>query len=56
MAAQDKIQSLSIYLQNMKDRLSAEKDPSRKKWLEKEVSFHQKKLDALKMGGEPSKK
>lgn len=56
MAAQDKIASLTTYVQNMKDRLQGETDPSRRKWLEKEVSFHQKKLDTLKMSGQPADK
>lgn len=56
MAAQDKLASLTVYVSNMKDRLEAEKDPSRRKWLEKEVSFHQKKIDTIRMKGEPATK
>lgn len=56
MAGNEKLASLTVYVQNMKDRLQAETDPSRKKWLEKEVSFHQKKIDTIRMKGEPAAK
>lgn len=56
MAANDKLASLTKYVSDMKDRLQAEKDPARRKWLEKEVGFHQKKVDAIRMKGEPAAK
>ena len=56
MAANDKLASLTKYVQDMKDRLEKEQAPSRRQWMQKEISFHQKKIDAIRMSGEPAKK